>query len=40
MFYQQYTLDSIEVINRLRKIGVSDYDIGSILATTVSQRFS
>ena len=33
-----HTLDSIEVINRLRKIGVSDYDIGSILATAVSQR--
>ncbi len=33
-----HTIDSIEVINRLRKIGVSDYDIGSILATTVSQR--
>ena len=33
-----HTIDSIEVINRLRKIGVSDYDIGSILATSVSQR--
>ena len=33
-----HTIDSIEVINRLRKMGVSDYDIGSILATSVSQR--
>ncbi len=33
-----HTIDSIEVINRLRKMGVSDYDIGSILATCVSER--
>ena len=33
-----HTIDSIEVINRMRKMGVSDYDIGSTLATTVSQR--
>ena len=33
-----HTIDSIEVINRLRKIGVSDYDIASILATAISQR--
>ncbi len=33
-----HTIDSIEVINRLRKMGISDYDIASILATTVSQR--
>ena len=33
-----HTIDSIEVINRLRKMGVSDYDIASTLATTVSQR--
>ena len=33
-----HTIDSIEVINRLRKMGVSDYDIGSILATSVSER--
>ena len=32
-----HTIDSIEVINRLRKMGVSDYDIASTLATTVSQ---
>ena len=33
-----HTIDSIEVINRLRKIGVSNYDIASILATSVSER--
>ncbi len=33
-----HTIDSIEVITRLRKIGVSDYDIASTLATSVSQR--
>lgn len=33
-----HTIDSIEVINRLRKIGVSDYDIASTLATSLSQR--
>ena len=33
-----HTIDSIEVINRLRKLGVSDYDIASTLATSVSQR--
>ena len=33
-----HTLDSIEVITRLRKLGVSNYDIASTLATTVSQR--
>lgn len=33
-----HTIDSIEVINRLRKMGISDYDISSTLATTVSQR--
>ena len=33
-----HTIDSIEVINRLRKMGVSNYDIASILATSVSQR--
>lgn len=33
-----HTIDSIEVITRLRKMGVSDYDIASTLATTVSQR--
>ena len=33
-----HTIDSVEVITRLRKIGVSNYDIASILATSVSQR--
>ena len=33
-----HTIDSIEVITRLRKMGVSDYDISSTLATSVSQR--
>ena len=33
-----HTIDSIEVINRLRKMGISNYDIASILATSVSQR--
>lgn len=33
-----HTIDSIEVINRLRKIGISNYDIASILATSISQR--
>lgn len=33
-----HTIDSIEVITRLRKIGVSNYDIASTLATSVSQR--
>ena len=33
-----HTIDSIEVINRLRKIGISDYDIASTLSTTISQR--
>ncbi len=33
-----HTIDSIEVITRLRKMGISDYDIASILATSVSQR--
>lgn len=33
-----HTIDAIEVITRLRKMGVSNYDISSTLATTVSQR--
>ena len=33
-----HTIDSIEVITRLRKMGVSNYDIASTLATSVSQR--
>ena len=33
-----HTVNAIEVITRLRKIGISDYDISSTLATSVSQR--
>ena len=33
-----HTIDAVEVITRLRKMGVSNYDISSTLATTVSQR--
>lgn len=33
-----HTIDSVEVITRLRKMGVSNYDIASTLATSVSQR--
>ena len=33
-----HTIDSLEVITRLRKMGISDYDISSTLATSISQR--
>ena len=33
-----HTINSIEVITRLRKMGISNYDIASTLATTISQR--
>lgn len=33
-----HTIDAIEVITRLRKLGIPDYDISSTLATTISQR--
>lgn len=33
-----HTIDSVEVITRLRKMGVSNYDIASTLATSISQR--
>lgn len=33
-----HTIDSIEVITRLRKMGLSDYDISSTFATAISQR--
>lgn len=33
-----HTIDSIEVVTRLRKMGISNYDISSTLATSVSQR--
>ena len=33
-----HTIDAVEVITRLRKVGVPDYDIASTVATTMSQR--
>lgn len=33
-----HTIDAVEVITRLRKIGISNYDIASTLATSMSQR--
>lgn len=33
-----HTIDAVEVITRLRKLGVSNYDIASTLATSASQR--
>ncbi|MBQ9314757.1 MAG: Flp pilus assembly complex ATPase component TadA [Clostridia bacterium] len=33
-----HTVDSLEAITRLRKLGVSNYDIGSVLATSIGQR--
>ena len=33
-----HTIDAVEVITRLRKIGVQDYDIASTVSTTISQR--
>ena len=33
-----HTIDGMEVITRLRKMGISDYDISSTLATCISQR--
>ena len=33
-----HTINSVEVITRLRKMGMSDYDISSTLATSISQR--
>ena len=33
-----HTINAIEVITRLRKMGVSNYDISSTVATTASQR--
>ena len=33
-----HTIDAVEVITRLRKMGVPDYDIASTVATTISQR--
>lgn len=33
-----HTIDSIEAITRLRKMGISNYDLSSSLATSISQR--
>ena len=33
-----HTIDAVEVITRLRKMGLQDYDIASTLATVISQR--
>ena len=33
-----HTIDAVEVITRLRKMGISDYDISSTLASSISQR--
>lgn len=33
-----HTVDAIEAITRLRKLGVSSYDIGSVLVTCIAQR--
>ncbi len=33
-----HTLDAVEVITRLRKMGLADYDIASTLGTAISQR--
>ena len=33
-----HTIDAVEVITRLRKMGLLDYDIASTLATSISQR--
>jgi len=33
-----HTVDAIEAITRLKKLGVSAYDVGSVLATVIAQR--
>lgn len=33
-----HTIDAVEVVTRLRKLGLSDYDIASTVGTTISQR--
>ena len=33
-----HTIDAIEVVTRLRKMGISNYDISSTLASSISQR--
>ena len=33
-----HTVDAIEAITRLKKLGISAYDVGSVLATCIAQR--
>ncbi len=33
-----HTVDALEAITRLKKLGISSYDIGSVLATVIAQR--
>lgn len=33
-----HTIDALEAITRIRKLGVSDYDVSATLVTTISQR--
>lgn len=33
-----HTIDAVEVVTRLRKMGITDYDIASTVGTTISQR--
>ena len=33
-----HTIDAVEAITRIRKMGISDYDISATLVTTISQR--
>lgn len=33
-----HTIDAVEAITRIRKMGISDYDVSSTLVTTISQR--
>lgn len=33
-----HTIDAVEAITRLRKMGISDYDVSATLITSISQR--
>ena len=33
-----HTIDAVEAITRIRKMGITDYDVASTLVTTISQR--
>lgn len=33
-----HTIDAVEAITRIRKMGISDYDVSATLVTTISQR--